>query len=211
MLLYQEKAKHVAVVILPTLPANQTILDTATRIYGDLHLEPGVLILIGRDPVRIGILPGTNEEAFLTNGRAMAIRDAVASHVDVGDYDGAASAGVAMVLSTYGVIPRSEQGKSQAAAPSIAPSVLASPSPTFPSTATPFRTQSQLPTRSVLPTMAPYPNRGNLAPPSLGLLWSQGNAFLAWPLLMIWRINEALAVVFFIAAVITQVRAHTSG
>ncbi len=108
--LYATAHKEVVVVIEPVITTAPQL--AAERVFAMQQVN-GVLIFIAKSPKTIGIVPDNASEAWFSGATTSAIRQAIASAFNSGDYDGGVSNGVDLILAQY----RSHLGALRHAAP----------------------------------------------------------------------------------------------
>jgi uncharacterized membrane protein YgcG len=119
--LYAATHKEVLVVIEPkvTAPAG----EAAEQLFAEQRVN-GVLIFIAESPKTIGIVPDQASEAWFPESTTTAIREAMASAFNAGDFDGGVTNGVDLVLAQY----RSHMGAVRTAPVGMAaPALVANP------------------------------------------------------------------------------------
>ena len=90
--------KEVFVDIEPTLDG--TPQAAAERVFAQQQVN-GVLIFIAKSPKTIGVVPDRAASKFFPSGTTSAIRTAIASAFNSGDFNGGVTNGVDLALSTY--------------------------------------------------------------------------------------------------------------
>jgi uncharacterized membrane protein YgcG len=95
---YAQAHKEVLVVIEPQVTAPPG--EAAEQLFAQQRVN-GVLIFIAMKPKTIGIIPGYAAERYFPAGTTAAIRQAIASAFNSGDYNGGVTNGVDLTLSEY--------------------------------------------------------------------------------------------------------------
>jgi uncharacterized protein len=94
----------------------------AERVFAQQQVN-GVLIFIAKSPKTIGVVPDRAASRFFPSGTTSAIRDAIRSAFNSGDYNGGVSNGVDLILSQYRSHLGALRSTTHAYAPVAAPAV----------------------------------------------------------------------------------------